>query len=70
MRELLDRPRARAARARGPAILARAEGIPLYAVETIRMLVADGRLLERADGIGPSPLASSATSPCPRRCTR
>jgi len=30
-------------------ILARADGIPLYAVETIRMLVADGRL-EAADG--------------------
>jgi predicted ATPase len=31
-------------------IVARAEGIPLYAVETIRMLVADGRLVEREDG--------------------
>ena len=31
-------------------IVARAEGIPLYAVETIRMLVADGRLRPRADG--------------------
>ena len=31
-------------------IVARAEGIPLYAVETIRMLVADGRLIEREDG--------------------
>jgi class 3 adenylate cyclase/tetratricopeptide (TPR) repeat protein len=28
------------------AIVARAEGIPLYAIETIRMLVADGRLKE------------------------
>ena len=28
-------------------ILARADGIPLYAVETVRMLVADGRLEER-----------------------
>ena len=27
-------------------IIARADGIPLYAVETIRMLVADGRLRE------------------------
>src|SRR5450756_1616408 len=26
------------------AIVARADGIPLYAVETVRMLVADGRL--------------------------
>ena len=32
------------------AILQRADGIPLYAVETIRMLVEDGRL-EEADGI-------------------
>ena len=31
-------------------IVARAEGIPLYAVETIRMLVADGRLVERPSG--------------------
>ena len=31
-------------------ILARADGIPLYAVETIRMLVADGRL-EELDGV-------------------
>jgi class 3 adenylate cyclase/predicted ATPase len=31
-------------------IVARAEGIPLYAVETVRMLLADGRLVERADG--------------------
>ena len=34
---------------------ARADGIPLYAVETVRMLVADGRLVERATAsIGPS----------------
>ena len=31
-------------------IVARAEGIPLYAVETIRMLAADGRLRELPDG--------------------
>ena len=31
-------------------IVARAEGIPLYAVETIRMLVADGRLVARPGG--------------------
>jgi class 3 adenylate cyclase/tetratricopeptide (TPR) repeat protein len=31
------------------AIVARAEGVPLYAVETVRMLVADGKLAE-ADG--------------------
>ena len=31
-------------------IVATAEGIPLYAVETIRMLAADGRLVERPEG--------------------
>ena len=31
-------------------IVARADGIPLYAVETVRMLLADGRLVER-DGV-------------------
>ncbi len=31
-------------------IVARADGIPLYAVETIRMLVADGRLVARPGG--------------------
>ncbi len=31
-------------------ILGRADGIPLYAVETIRMLVADGRLVADPDG--------------------
>ena len=30
-------------------IVARADGIPLYAVETVRMLLADGRI-EPADG--------------------
>jgi predicted ATPase len=37
-------------------IVARAEGIPLYAVETIRMLVADGRLREREGGTGYEPV--------------
>ena len=32
------------------AIVERADGMPLYAVETVRMLVADGRLIER-DGM-------------------
>ncbi len=31
------------------AILARAEGIPLYAVETVRMLVTDDRLVRDGD---------------------
>jgi class 3 adenylate cyclase/tetratricopeptide (TPR) repeat protein len=36
------------------AIAARAEGIPLYAVETVRMLVADGRLVEEGGVYAPS----------------
>ena len=35
-------------------IIARADGIPLYAVETVRMLAADGRL-EEADGVVTAP---------------
>ena len=35
------------------AIVARAEGIPLYAVETVRMLVAEGRLEQREGGYVP-----------------
>jgi class 3 adenylate cyclase len=31
-------------------IIGRADGIPLYAVETVRMLIADGRLVERPGG--------------------
>jgi len=37
-------------------IVGRAEGIPLYAVETIRMLVADGRLRQRDGGQGYEPV--------------
>jgi class 3 adenylate cyclase/tetratricopeptide (TPR) repeat protein len=36
------------------AIVARADGIPLYAVETVRMLVADGRLVERDGSYQPA----------------
>jgi class 3 adenylate cyclase/tetratricopeptide (TPR) repeat protein len=36
------------------AIVARADGVPLYAVETIRMLVAEGRLTERDGTYVPS----------------
>jgi tetratricopeptide (TPR) repeat protein len=36
------------------AITARADGIPLYAVETVRMLVADGRLVEEGGVYHPS----------------
>ncbi len=35
-------------------IVARADGIPLYAVETIRMLIADGRLAETDRGYEPT----------------
>ncbi|MGZ3640642.1 MAG: AAA family ATPase [Candidatus Limnocylindrales bacterium] len=37
----------------GNAIVARADGIPLYAVETVRMLLADGRLVEEAGAYRP-----------------
>ena len=33
------------------AIIARADGIPLYAVETVRMLLAEGRLIVGEDGV-------------------
>ena len=46
-------------------IVARAEGIPLYAVETVRMLVADGRLAAARGGRRTSRSATSASSPCP-----
>ena len=51
MRELLaglarDLPSALADR-----IVLRSEGIPLYAVETVRMLIGDGRLVPDADGV-------------------
>ncbi|HVL52887.1 MAG TPA: adenylate/guanylate cyclase domain-containing protein [Vitreimonas sp.] len=49
MRELLDGLVPGLPRAAADRILARAEGVPLYAVETVRMLIADGRL-EPADG--------------------
>ncbi len=50
------------------AIVARADGVPLYAVETVRMLLADGRLaLEAASTARP---AISRASPCPRRSPR
>ncbi len=35
------------------AIVARADGIPLYAVETVRMLLAEGRLVERDGAYAP-----------------
>lgn len=38
----------------GRSIVARADGIPLYAVETIRMLIADGRLTETERGYEPT----------------
>ncbi|HXG26330.1 MAG TPA: adenylate/guanylate cyclase domain-containing protein [Candidatus Binatia bacterium] len=50
MRELLDGFVPGLSSAAVRSIVARAEGIPLYAVETIRMLAADGRLREREGG--------------------
>src|SRR5829696_2404201 len=50
MRELLAGLMPRLPATAVAAIVARADGIPLYAVETIRTLVADGRLVED-DGV-------------------
>jgi class 3 adenylate cyclase/tetratricopeptide (TPR) repeat protein len=41
-------------------ILGRADGIPLYAVETLRMLAAKGLLMEREGGLEPAPGAAGA----------
>ena len=49
-------------------ILARAEGVPLYAVETVRMLLDRGLLVQ--EGRSTSRSARSARSRCRRRCTR
>ena len=49
-------------------ILARAEGVPLYAVETVRMLLDRGLLSRTARSTGQP--ARSTRSRCPRRCTR
>ena len=46
-------------------IVARADGIPLYAVETVRMLLAEGRL--RLEGEIYVPTGDLTTWPCPRR---
>ena len=58
--------------ARQPAarsIVARADGIPLYAVETVRMLLSRRAGCREADGALSSRSATSASWPCPRRCT-
>ncbi|HEY5520564.1 MAG TPA: adenylate/guanylate cyclase domain-containing protein [Candidatus Limnocylindrales bacterium] len=44
-------------------IVERADGIPLYAVETVRMLVADGRLVERAGAYAPTGALDSLAVP-------
>ncbi len=49
------------------AIVARAEGVPLYAVETVRMLVAQGRL--RTDGETYVPTADLSTLDVPETLT-
>ena len=50
-------------------IVARADGIPLYAMETVRMLVAEGKLVE-AKAAPTSHRPTCRRSPCRRRCTR
>ncbi len=49
------------------AIVARADGVPLYAVETVRMLVADGRL--RLEGGAYVPTGDLASLPVPETLT-
>ena len=51
-------------------IVARADGIPLYAVETVRMLVADGPAARGRRTPATSRSASSASSRCRRRSRR
>ena len=48
------------------AIVERADGVPLYAVETVRMLLDDGALVA-SDGDLPSRPGTWRRSPCPRR---
>jgi tetratricopeptide (TPR) repeat protein len=50
------------------AVVARAEGIPLYAVETVRMLVAEGRLSAAGDGTY-APTGDLATLAVPETLT-
>ena len=54
MRELLSGLVPGLPEAARDAIVGRADGIPLYAVETVRMLVADGRLVQRGDRYEPA----------------
>ena len=49
-------------------VVARAEGIPLYAVETVRMLVAEGRLTAAGDGTY-SPMGDLTTLAVPETLT-
>ena len=50
-------------------ILDRAEGVPLYAVETVRMLLDRGAARPGRRRL-PAGAARSRRSRCPRRCTR
>ena len=54
MRELLAGLVAGLPEAAVRAIVARADGIPLYAVETVRMLLAEGRLAQEGDAYRPT----------------
>ena len=62
------RPRAAPTRPRAQ-IRDRADGVPLYAVETVRMLLDRGLLERRGVGV-PRRSARSRRSTCPRRSTR
>ncbi|HUQ43080.1 MAG TPA: adenylate/guanylate cyclase domain-containing protein [Candidatus Limnocylindria bacterium] len=60
MRELLDGVAPGLPAGMVTRILGRADGIPLYAVETIRMLAAKGLLVERGGRLEPAPGAAGA----------
>ncbi len=63
MRELLDGLVPGLPETAVNAIVERADGIPLYAVETVRMLVADGRLVQRDGTYQPSGNLESLSVP-------
>ena len=69
MAELVEGMRPRRRRRRVERIVERAEGMPLYAVETIRMLADRGVLRARRRRVRAG-RGASASSRCPRRSTR
>ena len=70
MRELLHGLAAGLPESLVTAVCERAGGIPLYAVETVRMLIDRGQLVPAGDGYALVEVPTSSTGwPCPRPCT-